>query len=158
MLNARALPADFRDLLVCLADAGAELVVVGGWALAAHGHLRPTEDLDLFVRPTPENARRVFRALAAFGAPVAAHGVTAELFASAGYGYRMGIKPNLIELLTEIDGVSFDDAMRGHRSVEIDGRSVAIIGREALLRNKRAAGRAKDLADVEWLEHHPEDE
>lgn len=145
------LNADFRDILIALADAGAEFVLIGGWAVAAHGHVRGTDDLDILVRSTPANAGRVFEALALFGAPVQAHSVTAGLFAEAGYGYRMGVKPHLIELLTVVDGISFDDAMVDHIVIEIEGRSVPVIGRDALLRNKRAAGRAKDLADVEAL-------
>lgn len=148
------LSADFRDLLLALADAEAEFVLIGGWALALHGHVRGTDDLDVLVRPTAENAARVFGALRAFGAPIAAHGVTQDLFATEGYGYRMGVKPNLIELLTSIDGVSFDEVWTGRRIIELDGRSIPVIGRRALLRNKRAAGRPKDFADVEWLETH----
>jgi hypothetical protein len=158
VLNEAALPADFRDLLVALADAHADFMIVGGYAIAVHGHPRGTDDLDVFVRATPENAARVLRALLAFGAPIEAHGVTQDLFERPGYGYRMGVRPNVIELLTEIDGVSFDEALRDHRSVRIDGREVPVIGRHALLANKRAAGRPKDLADVEWLERHPEAE
>ncbi len=145
---------DFRDLLVALADERADFVLVGGWAVAVHGHPRGTDDLDVLVRPAPDNAQRVFRALASFGAPVAAHGVTPELFAREGYGYRMGVKPHLIEILTVADGITFDDALEQHLGVVVDGRTIPVIGRGALIRNKRAAGRAKDLADVEWLERH----
>lgn len=151
------LPADFRDLLVCLADEGAEFLLIGGYALAVHGHVRATDDLDVLVRPSAANAMRVFRALASFGAPVEQHAVTEGLFAQARYGYRMGIPPNVIELLTTIDGVSFDEAWANHHVTEIDGREIPVIGRRALLANKRAAGRPKDLADVAWLEEHPED-
>lgn len=150
-----ALPDDFRDFLVALADARAEFVLIGGWAVAVHGRPRATEDLDILVRATPENAERVYRALAAFGAPLAAHGVHRELFASEGYGYRFGVKPNLVEVLTTISGVGFDAAVADAPSVEIDGRRIPVIGRDALLRNKRAAARAKDLDDVRWLESHP---
>ncbi|HVW25640.1 MAG TPA: nucleotidyltransferase [Polyangiaceae bacterium] len=149
---------DYKDLLICLADEGADFLLIGGWALALHGHGRGTDDMDVFVRAEPENAERVFRALVAFGAPVAAHGVTASLFATPGYGYRVGMRPNLIELLTTIDGVTFDEAWAEKRSFELDGRRIHYIGRRALLVNKRAAGRAKDLADAEWLEAHPDDE
>lgn len=86
-----ALPDDFRDLLVALVDAHADFVLIGGWAVAVHGRPRATEDLDVFVRPSSDNATRVHRALAAFGAPVAAHRVSSELFESEGYGYRFGI-------------------------------------------------------------------
>ena len=151
------LSQDYRDLLVCLADAGAEFLLIGGWALALHGYGRGTDDMDVFVRATPGNAARVFRSLVEFGAPVAAHGVTAGLFAQPDYGYRIGVRPNVIELLTRIDGVTFEEAFVDHRSFEIDGRRIPYIGRAALLANKRAAGRAKDLADVEWLEEHTDE-
>ncbi|MBW2529448.1 MAG: hypothetical protein JRI23_35050 [Deltaproteobacteria bacterium] len=140
--------------MLALADAEADFLLVGGWALAVHGHVRGTDDLDILVRATPSNAARVYAALAAFGAPVDAHGVSEELFASEGYGYRMGIKPNLIEVLTTIDGLSFDEAWSDHRVVNIDGRTIPVIGRKALLRNKKASGRPKDLADAAWLEEH----
>jgi hypothetical protein len=147
---------DFRDLLVAFADGAVEFVLIGGWALALHGYARGTDDMDVFVRPTHDNSRRVFAALAAFGAPVAAHGVTAGLFAQQGYGYRMGVKPNLIEVLTSIDGVDFDAVIEGAKTFDLDGRCIPFIGRAALIRNKRAAGRAKDLADLAWLESHRE--
>lgn len=148
------LPDDFRDLLVALADAGADFVLIGGWAMAVHGRPRATEDLDLLVRATPANSARVFAALSAFGAPVGAHGVDASTFGSEGPAYRIGMKPLRIELLTKISGVSFDEAASAPIRADVDGRVVPVIGREALLRNKRSAGRHKDLDDVEWLEHH----
>jgi hypothetical protein len=149
---------DYRDLLVSLVEAGADFLVVGGWALALHGHGRGTDDMDVFVRPERTNAERVYAALAAFGAPLAMHGVTPDLFARPGYGYRVGIKPNLIEVLTSIDGVTFDQAYAGRRYFELDGKSIPYIGRAALLANKRAAGRPKDIADVEWLVRNTKEE
>jgi hypothetical protein len=142
-------------LLVAFVDEEVEFLVIGGWAVALHGYLRGTDDLDVFVRPSPENAGRVFRALQQFGAPVDAHGVTEGLFVQEGYGYRMGVKPNLIEVLTKIDGVAFDEALTGAGEFELEGRRVPFIGREALLKNKKVAGRPKDAADVDWLEKHP---
>jgi hypothetical protein len=150
-----ALPEDFRDFLVAMADVNAEFVLVGGWAVAVHGRPRTTEDLDVFVRPTPENSERVYRALAAFGAPVHAHGLRPDVFSAGGYGYRFGIKPNLVEVLTTISGVDFDTALVERIVVHVDGRSIPVIGRPALVANKRAAARPKDLEDVRWLERHP---
>src|SRR5690606_9950778 len=147
-----------RELLTTFADEGVEFVLIGGWAMGLHGHGRGTDDLDVLVRPTPENAQRVYNALVRFGAPVAAHGVTEGLFGQSGYGYRMGLKPNLIEVLTVVDGIEFDEATAEGKSLELDGRSIPYIGRQALLKNKRAAGRPKDLADVDWLERHPTDD
>lgn len=155
-LDDLALHEDFRDLLICLLDADADFLLIGGWALALHGHARGTDDIDVLVRATPENAERVYQALVAFGAPVAAHGVTAGLFAHSDYGYRIGVKPFLIELLTKIDGMDFDEAIEGAESFRVDDAHVArFMGRNSLLKNKRASGRPKDLADVAWLESHP---
>jgi hypothetical protein len=150
------LSTDFSDLLIALADHHVEFILIGGWAVALHGYGRGTDDIDIFVRPDPDNARRVVEALRDFGAPLQAHGITADLFKTPGLGYRMGVRPQLIELLTTIDGVTFDEANHGRRYFEIDSRQIPYIGRSALLKNKRAAGRMKDLADVEWLEKNPE--
>lgn len=149
---------DFRDLLTTFADEKVEFVLIGGWALALHGYGRGTDDLDVLVRPSADNAARVYRALVRFGAPVDAHGVSEGLFTQHGYGYRMGIKPHLIEVLTKIDGIDFAEVIADSKRIELDGRVIPYIGRKALLKNKRAAGRPKDLADVDWLERHPEEE
>jgi hypothetical protein len=146
------LPEDFRDLLVALADEQAEFVMIGGWAMAVHGRPRATEELDVLVRGTPANSAKVFAALAAFGAPVGPHGVDANTFSSEGPAYRLGLKPLRIELLTKISGVTFDEAASDPVRADIDGRVVPVIGRQALLKNKRAAGRHKALDDAEWLE------
>lgn len=144
-------PADFVDLVACLRQEGCDFIIVGAHALAAHGCPRATGDLDVLVRADAANAERVYRALARFGAPIAAHGVRAEDFETPGTVYQMGLPPNRIDLLTEISGVSFDeaiaDAVAGHLGTE----TVRCIGLEALLRNKRASGRPKDLADVAVL-------
>jgi len=148
------LPDDFRDLLVALADAGAEFVLIGGWAMAVHGRPRATEDLDVLVRATPSNSSKVVSALVAFGAPVGPHGVDANTFRNEGPAYRLGLKPLRIELLTKVSGISFDEAATNVLSADVDGRVIAVIGRDALLKNKLAAGRHKDLDDAEWLERH----
>lgn len=144
--------ADFTDLLIELADAGAEFMIVGGWAMAHHGYPRGTDDLDVWIRAEPENARRVIRALARFGAPLAAHGVEASTFERPGLGYRFGVKPQLAEILTSISGVDFDEAWPERVTLELEGRTIPVLGRAALRRNKSSAGRPKDLADVAWLE------
>ncbi len=137
-----------------LADAEVECILIGGWAMAAHGRPRATEDLDVLVRATGANSARLFHALSAFGAPVGPHGVGPETFETEGTAYRFGVKPLCIELLTKVSGVSFEEATDQPLQVEVDGRRIRVIGREALLRNKRAAGRHKDLDDVDWLERH----
>lgn len=147
------LPQDFADLVDELREANAEFLIVGGWAVILHGHVRSTDDLDIFVRPSLENSLRVTRALEAFGAPLASHGVTPEHFATEGDAYRFGVPPLKVEILSQISGVTFDQAMQNARTFDLEGRPVPYIGRDALLENKRSAGRYKDLADVEALEN-----
>lgn len=145
------LPEDFRDLLVELADAGAEFVVLGGHAVAFHGHPRATKDLDVLVRATPANAGRVYRALAVFGAPLEAFSVSEADFSSYQGVLQIGVPPRRIDILNRADGITFDEAVAAGDSLEIDGRRVPVIGFDALLQNKRAANRAQDVADVKAL-------
>ena len=143
-MTLEGLHEDFRDLLVLFADAGVEFVIVGAYALALHGVTRASGDIDLFVRPTPDNAERVFAALARFGAPLEAAGIDAADFARPALVYQIGLPPRRIDVLTEISGVSFDEVWESRLTVDIEGRSIGFIGRAALLKNKRAAeiGRA----------------
>lgn len=144
--------AEFVDLVHELAAHGVEFLIVGSHAMARHGYVRSTLDLDVLVRASPENAERTFTALAAFGAPLHAHGVTANDFANEGTVYQLGLPPTRIDILTGISGVSFDDAWASRVTMDVQGVEVAVIGRQALIRNKRASGRSKDIADVEELE------
>ena len=146
------LPPDFRDLLVELHAAGAEFVLVGGYAVAFHGHARATKDIDVLVRPSRENAERVCAALAAFGAPLAAFEVAASDFATYDGALHFGAQPYAADILNRIAGVSFEQAMADAGTLDVEGRPIPVIGLVALLRAKRAAGRPKDLADLEALE------
>ena len=146
------LPQDFTDLLIELCEAKAEFLLVGGWAVILYGHVRATDDMDIFVRPSAPNSAKVFAALEAFGAPLRNHAVSAEHFASPGPAYRFGIAPLKIEVLTKISGVSFDEALKGSNTFELDGYRIPYIGKAALIANKKSAGRHKDLADVDELE------
>lgn len=146
------LPEDFADLLIELCEAHAEFLLVGGWAVVLYGHVRATDDMDIFVRPTAANSSRVFAALEAFGAPLQAHAVTPQHFANEGDAYRFGIAPLKVEVLTQISGVTFDEALRDSKTFDLDGYAVPYIGKAALIANKRSAGRHKAMADVEELE------
>lgn len=152
-----ALPDDFRDMLVELADAGARFMVVGGYAVAYHGHPRATKDIDIWVDPTPANAPKVFEAIAKFGAPIAQLGITEADLQSYDGVIQLGVPPVRIDLLCRIDGVGFEQAWDERDVVTIEGRRVGIIGLERLLQNKRASGRTQDLADVEVLERAARD-
>ena len=146
------LPDDFRDLLLELADAEADFVVVGGHAVAFHGHPRATKDLDVLVRARPDNAERVYRALAAFGAPLDAFDVEAEDFATYDGVLQIGLPPRRIDILNRVDGITFDEAVEENLSFTLEGTRIPVIGRAALIKNKRAAGRPQDLADIAALE------
>lgn len=146
------LPADLRDLLLAFAEAGVEFVVVGGYAVAFHGHVRATKDIDLLIRPSPDNAERVYAALAVFGAPLAAFEVSAADFATYDGVLRFGAPPYAFDVLNRIAGVSFDEAFETSSVIEVEGVRVRVLGLDALLRAKRAAGRTQDLADAEALE------
>jgi hypothetical protein len=152
-MRADALNTDFRDLLNAFLDHRVEFVVVGAWAAGVHGHPRATGDLDVFVRPEAENARRVVAALMAFGAPLATHGVGEADFVRLGTVYQIGLPPRRIDVMTAISGVSFEEAWSSHIDVRLSGRGVPFLGRAILIKNKRAAGRPKDLADVQRLEN-----
>jgi hypothetical protein len=127
-------------------------VVVGGHAVAFHGHPRATKDLDILVRATPENAERVYRALEAFGAPLAAFEVRESDFATYDGVLQIGVPPRRIDLLNRATGLTFAEAVSEAEPFELEGRRIPVIGRRALLQNKRAAGRPQDLADVAALE------
>lgn len=146
------LPQDFADLLVEFCEAHVEFLLVGGWAVVLYGNVRATDDLDIFVRPSASNSERIFAALNAFGAPLEAHAILARHFATEGNAYRFGIAPLKVEVLTQISGVSFDEAREGSRTFELDGHQIPYIGKAALIANKKPAGGHKDLADVEELE------
>jgi hypothetical protein len=120
--------------------------------MAVHGVPRATGDLDVLLRPEAANAERVISALTEFGAPVAAHGISAADFQVPGNVYQIGLPPRRLDLMTSIDGVTFEEAWSSRVTLEIDGISTSFIGREALIRNKKSTGRAKDAVDVRLLE------
>lgn len=143
---------DFFDLLAAFLRAEVRFLVVGAHALAAHGVPRATGDLDIWIRPDPENAARARSALLDFGAPVTGAGLSEADLATPGLVFQVGVPPRRIDVLTEITGVAFDDAWPGRSVHRVGTLDVPFLGRAALLDNKRATGRTRDLADVEILE------
>jgi hypothetical protein len=151
MTSLDSLNEDFRDVLRLFLTGDVEFLLVGAYALALHGAPRASGDIDLFVRPSSQNAAKVHAALVAFGAPLGAQGVSAEDFATPGVVYQIGLPPRRIDVLTQISGMSFDEAWATHVTVAFEGKRIPFIGREAFIRNKEAAGRPKDLADAARL-------
>jgi hypothetical protein len=140
---------DWREFLGLLNSNGVEYLIVGAFAVAFHGFARYTADLDLLVRPTEDNADRVLRALSEFG--FGKVGIQAADLCSPGMVVQLGVKPNRIDLLTAISGVSFDQAWATRSEAELEGVATHFIGLAPLLRNKEQTGRAKDLGDAEEL-------
>jgi hypothetical protein len=141
---------DFVALLRELSVAEARFLVVGAYAVTLHARPRATGDLDLWVEATPANASRVLAALRGFGAPL--QNLSEADLARPDIVYQIGVPPRRIDLLTSLTGVSFDEAWRDRATSRIGDLDVPFIGREALIRNKRALGRPRDLADLEYLE------
>jgi len=143
---------DFSDLLSAFVAADVRFIVCGAHALAAHGVPRVTGDLDLWVEATRPNAARIWRALAEFGAPLDTLDIAESDFVTPDRVVQLGLPPFRIDILTSISGVEFDDAWEGRLEALLFGVPVAFLGRDDFIRNKRASGRPKDLADVEALD------
>ena len=140
---------DFSDLLRAFSNAGVEYLVVGAHALGVHDRARATKDLDVWIRPTAENARRVWQALATFGAPLSA--LRVEDLEDETTVLQIGVAPIRIDVITSIENVSFDEAWPNRVEVDREGVNVWIIGLKELIRNKEAVGRPQDLVDAARL-------
>ena len=144
------LNSNFKDMLSALSEAGVDFLVVGAYAMAAHGCPRATGDIDLWVRPAKDNAGRVWKALVKFGTPMS-H-LTVDDFATPDIVFQIGVAPQRIDIFTSISGVEFEQAWARKLMTEMDGLTIPVIGRTELLMNKRASGRPKDLLDLDLLE------
>ena len=143
------LPPDFREFLRLLNEYQVEYLLIGGYAVAYHGYPRATADMDIWIPVRPQNAEKVVAALKAFGFAVPE--LSAELFLKEGQIIRMGMPPVRIEIATSVSGVQFDECYAARVADELDGVPVNLIDLVHLKLNKRAAGRYKDLDDLENL-------
>jgi hypothetical protein len=143
------IPNDFRELLELFNAHKVEYLVVGGYALAFHGAPRVTGDIDLFVRPVPENAERILKALGVFG--FGSLSLTVDDFTQPGNVIQLGVPPVRIDLLTSVTGVPWEKADAGKVSGSYGDTAVSFIGREDFIANKKAVGRTRDAADIESL-------
>jgi hypothetical protein len=141
---------DFVDLLQAFVAHDVRFLIVGAYALALHGRPRATGDLDVWVDPTTDNAPRVMRALAAFGAPLG--DISETDFSRPGVVVQLGVPPGRVDILTDLTGLTFEEAWPGRLRHAFGDVPVNFIGRNSFIRNKRATGRAKDLGDIEGME------
>ena len=145
-----ALSKDWREFLELLNSRGVDYVIVGAQSLAFHGRPRHTGDLDILVRPTPDNARLLLALLNEFGFEQSSFKETD--FLQPEQIIQLGRAPSRIDLLTSLTGVTTDEAFDAKVSAVIDCIPVFVLGRDALIRNKRAVGRPQALADLSALE------
>jgi hypothetical protein len=147
---AKLMNSDFEELLSIFNKNGVRYLIVGGHAVMLYTEPRYTKDLDVWIEASTENAERVYRALLAFGAPLA--GLTVSDFAEEGSFYQMGIPPARVDILMSIDGVTFAEAWPNRQESKLGNAQAWFIGRRELIRNKRTVGRHIDLHDAELLE------
>lgn len=141
---------DFKEFVQSLNDSQVRYLVVGGYAVALHGHPRYTKDLDVWIEATPENAARVVKALEQFG--FGSLGLQADDCLTPDQVIQLGCAPNRIDMLSTLEGVDFETCYDARVEVVIDGVTVNFIGLDDLKANKKAVGRLQDLADLENLE------
>lgn len=140
---------DFRDLLSSFIEGKVRFLIVGGYAVAFHGHPRATKDLDVWIEASPENSPLALCALAAFGAPV--DDLTITDLTTPSTVFQMGVPPRRINVVCGVSGRDFASAWDRREVLDLDGLQVPVISLDDLIANKRASGRLQDLADVEAL-------
>jgi predicted nucleotidyltransferase len=143
------LSRDFKEFVELLIKNKAEYLVVGGYAVAIHGYPRYTGDLDIWLNPTPENAKSILRAVNEFG--FSSFNLTESDFTKPGNVIQLGYPPLRIDLLTEVDGVTFEECFINRKEVQMDNVVVNFIGYEDLIKNKKESGRLRDIDDIENL-------
>ena len=136
-------------MLQSLLDNKVDFLVVGAYAMAAHGYPRATGDLDLWVFTTRENADKVYKALEEFGAPL--EQINKDSFSEKGIIFQIGVAPCRIDIITQISGVEFEKAYPKRKEIEIDGIKVPVISKEDLILNKESTGREKDKLDSKFM-------
>jgi hypothetical protein len=146
---------DYKEMLSILLDYEVKFLVVGAYAMGAHGYPRATGDVDIWIKACPENSKKVHQALTAFGAPVSA--LTSETFIEEGIVFQIGVAPRRIDILTTIDGVSFSEAYEAKEVIELEGLKIPFLSKRHLIQNKEATGREKDRVDVQFLKDRSDD-
>jgi hypothetical protein len=148
--ESQLLNPDFLDILSIFLEESVEFLVIGAYAVAAHGLPRATKDIDLWVACSAQNAAHIVTALQRFGVPLSSIGEPD--FLRPGITFQIGVAPRRIDIVTEIAGIRFEEAYPNRVFANIEGISVPVIGRADLVINKKAAARPQDLVDVKWLE------
>jgi len=144
----KQLPDDFKEFIQCLNKHRVRYLLVGGWAVGIYGNPRATKDIDFLIATDDANIEQLQRALYEFGAPI----VENKVFQEPGNVYRMGSSPIQIDIINQASGIDFESSYARREILSSDEVDISMISRADLIRNKKASGRHRDLADVEFLE------
>ncbi len=142
---------DYKEMLSILLENKVEFLLVGAYAMAFYGYVRATADMDIFINPDNTNAAKLYQALIEFGAPM--ENLDIETFTQKGIIFQIGVAPRRIDIINDIDGVTFKEAFRDKDMMHTDGLEIPVISKEKLIQNKKSSGRKKDELDVENLEN-----
>ncbi len=148
-MGLKQLPEDFKEFIQFLNDHKVHYLLLGGWAVGLYGNPRATKDIDFLIATDDANIRKLQQALLAFGAPT----VESKVFQEKGNVFRMGRTPIQIDIINEADGISFNKCYEHRNIIRIDNVDIATISRDDLIKNKKASGRLRDLADIEFIEN-----
>jgi predicted nucleotidyltransferase len=140
---------DYKEMLQLLLEEQVDFMIVGAYALGTHGYPRATGDIDIWVKPDKQNSKKLYKALAKFGAPLGQ--IQIDEFSTEGVIFQIGVIPRRIDIITKIDGVTYEEADGDKIIVEIEGLMIPVISLEKLIRNKMATGREKDELDIKTL-------
>ena len=140
---------DYKEMLQLLLEEQVDFMIVGAYALGTHGYPRATGDIDIWVKPNNINSKKIYKALARFGAPLGQ--IRIDEFSTEGIIFQIGVIPRRIDIITKIDGVTYEEADEDKIIVEIEGLKIPVISLEKFIRNKMATGREKDELDIKTL-------
>ena len=141
---------DYKEMLQILLGNKVKFLIVGAYAMGAYGYPRATGDVDIWVRCSKDNSRKIYKSLLDFGAPLT--DLSIDTFVKEGIVFQIGVAPRRIDVLTQIDGVNFEDAYKDREEIELEGIVLPFISKENLIKNKKSTGRDKDKLDVKYLE------
>jgi len=147
-MEMKQLPEDFKDFIRLLSEYKVRYLLVGGWAVGIYGIPRATKDIDFFIAIDDKNINNLMKALQKFGIPA----VEKDVFQEKGNVFRMGSSPIQIDIINEASGINFEDCYKNRNLIKTDELEISVISKEDLIRNKKASGRHRDLADIESFE------
>jgi hypothetical protein len=140
---------DYSEILLALSRNKVRFLVVGAYAMGIYGYPRATGDFDIWIEPSLENSQKAYKSLQEFGAPL--KDITEKTFNEEGIIFQIGVAPRRIDLITQIDGVTFKDAYTHKELVKIENLNIPFLSKSDLIKNKESTGREKDKLDVKYL-------